>query len=306
MSASSGRSRATPWIQSPPARRADRLYSNVFVPEETRQVLSEAREFCETYLRPQAHRLNTTPESRESFPRKIFEQLARSGLYEIPFPKDVGGRGLTFPMLATMVVLEEIAYFSPGIASALYDAQALLVGQTLMRAGEPLRSRLVPGLVKGEFVGAFATSEPQTSTDLSAAAMQTVAAKVEDGWRINGRKRWITNAVAADFVIVLCRSGESEQSFLLVDTRNNGVTVGELDLKMGNHPQLTSEIHFDNAFAPDEHLIGAPGGSSLAVDVARDAIQVSGAYGFARVIQGANEIQKWIIARRIFSRDLVD
>ncbi|WP_337185248.1 acyl-CoA dehydrogenase family protein [Phenylobacterium sp.] len=402
-----------------PARRADGLYNDVFLPDETRRIRAEARAFVEAQLRPHAFRLNTTPERRDGFPRDIFQAMAKAGLYEIPFPRDVGGRGLEFPTLASMIVLEELAYASAGVASALYDAQVLLVGQTLLRAAEPLRGRILPALVRGELVGSFATSEPGASTDLSPAAMQTVAEKVEGGWRINGRKRWITNAVAADVIVALCRSGEGRQSFLLVETRDNGVVVGDPDLKMGNHPQLTSDVEFRDAFAPDDHLIGAAGGglraalsalmlgrigigavgvglaqaafdqacahmeqrkvfgrelarfqhwqftfadhamaleqarglyqkaaflidrgqsaeveaamaktvgSSLAVDVARDAVQVCGAYGFARVIQGANEprmleaiyrdakigeiyeganeVQRWIVARRIFGREL--
>jgi butyryl-CoA dehydrogenase len=400
-------------------RMADDLYADVFLPDETRLVREQARAFARAELEPRAHALNTTPEHREGFPRDLFEAMARAGLYEIPFAADVGGRGLQFPMLAVMTVLEEIAYYSAGIASALYDAQVLLVGQTLQRASPELRGRFLPKLVRGELVGAFATSEPQASTDLSPGSMLTTATKVEGGWRINGRKRWITNAVAADFIVLLCRSGEREQTLLLVETRDNGVIVGDPDLKMGNHAQLTSDIVFEDAFAPDEHVLGAPGaglraalsalmlgrigigavgvgmaqaafdhacvhmrsrkvfgrelasfqhwqftfaehaqalesaralyqkaayrfdaggtpeleaamakvaGSRLAVDVARDAIQVCGASGFAREIrgenaarpleaiyrdakigeiyEGANEIQKWIIARRIFGRGL--
>ena len=78
----------------------------------------EVRTFCDEVLAPVAHRLNTTPESRDSFPRELFRAMADAGLYRIPFPADVGGRGLEFPTLATLTVLEEIAYYSPGLAEA--------------------------------------------------------------------------------------------------------------------------------------------------------------------------------------------
>lgn len=400
-------------------RRANALYSDVFLPEETKAIRNEARAFADDVLAPMAYELNTAAERRDGFPRALFEQMGTAGLYTIPYPKDVGGRGLEFPTLATLTVAEELGYYSPGAASALYDGQAILCGKTLERAPEPLRSRWLPRLAKGELVGAFATSEPEASTDLSPAAMLTTATKVDGGWRIDGRKRWITNSVAADFILVLCRSSETAQTFLLVDMKQDGVTVGEPDLKMGNHAQLTADVVFEGAFAPDENVIGAPGqglksalaaltlgrmgigaigvgmaqaafdqacahmetrkvfgqelarfqhwqftfadhaialesarglyqkaafrfdkdgaadteaamakvaGSRLAVDLARDAIQVCGAYGFARYVQGAqsglpleaiyrdakigeiyegaNEIQKWIIARKIFGRAL--
>ena len=67
-----------------------------------------------------------------------------------------------FPTLATVTVLEELAYYSRGLASALYDGQAILVGQTLNRAGGDLRMRYLPALVRGEFVGSFATCAGST------------------------------------------------------------------------------------------------------------------------------------------------
>lgn len=400
-------------------RRAEELYSDIFMPAETLAIRKEARQFAEEVVRPIAHELNTTPEARETFPRALFDALAKKGIYEIPYPADVGGRGLEFPTLATLTVLEELAYFSPSAASALYDGQAILCGKTLENAPAHLRDHYLPKLVRGEIVGAFATSEPDASTDLSPAAMQTVATKVDRGWRINGRKRWITNSVAADFILVLCRTGEA-QTFLLADMRQDGISVGEPDLKMGNHAQLTADVVFDNALVAEDHVVGTVGGglkaaltaltlgrmgigaigvamgqaafdhacdhmerrrvfgqelarfqhwqftfadhaialenarslyqkagfrydregradteaamakvagSELAVDVARDAIQVCGAYGFARQIkgsnqqmplesiyrdakigeiyEGANEIQRWIVARKIFGRELV-
>ena len=398
-------------------RRADQLSCDLYLPQETRDIRAEARAFADEVVAPMAYRLNTTPERRDGFPRDLFDEMGRRGLYRIPFPADVGGRGLQFPTLATVTVLEEIAYYSAGAASALYDGQAILCGKTLDRAPAHLRERYLPALVRGEIVGAFATSEPDASTDLSPQTMRTLATKTEGGWLINGRKRWITNSVAADFILVLCRTGDA-QTFLLADMRQPGIVVGEPDLKMGNHAQLTADVVFEDAFVPDDHVVGRVGGglgaalgslvlgrigigavgvgmaqaafdiacqhmetrkvfgrelarfqhwqftfadhalaleaarslyqkaahrldiegradteaamakiagSRLAVDLARDAIQVCGAYGFVRdlkganaqmpleaiyrdskigeIYEGANEIQKWIIARQIFGRD---
>jgi alkylation response protein AidB-like acyl-CoA dehydrogenase len=404
---------ATPWAVR---RRADGLTPDGLLPEEIQAVRKEARAFADDVLRPAAHQLNTTPEARDGFRHDIFQAIARAGLYGIPFPEDVGGRGLAFPTLATLTVLEELGYYSAGVASAMYDAQAILVGKTLDMAGGALRAQYLPRLVRGEFVGAFATSEPDASTDLSVDSIRTLGEKVAGGWKVSGVKRWITNSVAADHIVLLCRTGD-QLSLLLADMRAPGVTVSEPDLKMGNHPQLTADIRFDGLFVPDDHVLGAPGdglrsalgslalgrmgigavgvamaqrafdvaadytsrrtvygrpiaghqfwqfrfaehaleleaarslyqkaglafdigqdtavlaamaklkGSALAVDLARDAIQACGGYGFARqlggtgetwpleaiyrdakigeIYEGANEIQKWIIARKIFGR----
>nr|WP_206379206.1 acyl-CoA dehydrogenase family protein [Sphingobium yanoikuyae] len=162
-------------------RRADSLYSDIWMPDETVRIRKEARAFADDVLRPMAYALNTTAERRDGVPRAAFEAIGAAGLYTIPFSADVGGRGLEFPTLATMTVAEELGYYAPGTASALYDGQAILCGKTLERAPEPLRSRYLPRLARGELVGAFATSEPDASTDLSPAMMRTIATKVEGG-----------------------------------------------------------------------------------------------------------------------------
>ena len=399
-------------------RKSEILGSDLLLPAETIEVRREARAFADRVLRPIAHELNTSPERPDGFRHDVFRAMAQAGLYSIPYPRDVGGRGLEFPTLATLAVIEELAYYSAGIASALYDAQAILVGKTLEMAQPALRAAYLPRLIRGEFVASFATSEPGASTDLSPKSIQTVARPVAGGWLLKGRKRWITNAPAADLIVVLCRSGNG-LSLFLADLHHPGVKVLSPDLKMGNNPQLTADVILDDVFVAEDHVIIAEGsglraalgalvlgrmgigavgvglaqraldvvtaytaqrtvygkpigsfqhwqfrfaehaleieaarslyqkasqvtdrggdagvlaamakvkGSSVAVDVARDAIQACGGYGFARYVQGseepwpleaiyrdakigeiyegANEVQKWIIARKLYGREL--
>jgi alkylation response protein AidB-like acyl-CoA dehydrogenase len=403
---------------STPARKADSLFNDFLLPPETVRIRKEVRQFCDDVIRPAAHRLNTTPEAKDSFARAEFDAMARAGLYRIPYPADVGGLGLEFPTLATATVLEELGYYSPSLASALYDGQAILVGKTLERAPAHLRKHYLPRLIKGDFVGCFATSEPEASTDLSAASIRTIAERVPGGYRINGKKRWITNSPAGDFILVLCRTGDG-LTMLLADMHDPGVGVSAPDQKMGNHVQLTADVSFRDVFVAEDHVVGNEGGglrtaigalvlgrmgigaigvamaqsafdfasdymckrkvfgqelarfqhwqfrfaehalqiemarnlyqkaamrydkdgeanveaamakiagSRLACDVARDAIQVCGAYGFVKTLsgtgatyplesiyrdskigeiyEGANEIQAWVIARQIFGRDM--
>lgn len=399
-------------------RRSERYAPDYFLPEESTSVRKLARQFADDVLRPIAHELNCTPEHRDGFRHDVFDAIARAGLYQVPFAKDVGGLGLEFPTLGSAIVLEELGYYSPGVASAMYDGQAILVGSTLDRVGGEIRETWLPKLIQGEFVGAFATSEPMTSTDLSVQATQTVAARVDGGWKINGIKRWITNSVAADVLLVLCRTDAAMTAFL-VDMNSDLISVSDPDKKLGNHAQLTADISLTNVFVPDSAVLGQVGkglttmlaalslgrigigavgigmaqraldiashyiserhvfgqpiarfqhwqftfadhvtelestrtlvhkaaiiydkmgkpepyaamakvkGSELAVDVARDAIQACGGYGFARhisgdnqawpleaiyrdskigeIYEGANEVQRWVIARSFFGREI--
>ncbi len=399
-------------------RYADDIFSDIWLPGEVLEIRKEAREFASRELKPISHELNTTVESRDGFRHDVLQAIARAGLYEIPFSTDVGGRGLRYPVLATLTTMEELGYYAPGAASALYDGQAILCGQTLNNASESIRQEFLPKLIRGEIVCCFATSEPETSTDLSAKVMKTTAKRVEGGYVVNGQKRWITNSVAGDIVLLLCKT-ENSLTMLLVDMHDKGISVSDPDLKMGNHAQLTADIEFSDVFVPEENRIGEEGeglgvalsaltvgrvgiaalgvgmaqrafdysadyiskrmvfgepiasfqhwqfkyadhamaiesarnlyqkaamnhdvgnssqslmamakvvGSEVAVDMARDAIQACGGYGFARrmseegidwpleaiyrdskigeIYEGANEVQRWAIAREIFGRPI--
>ncbi len=398
-------------------RYADALYDDIWIPQETRDVREQVRRFGEEYVRPVAHRLNNTPESVAAFPRELVNDMAAAGLFRIPFSDEYGGAGLKYPTLATMVMLEEIAYLSSGLAAAMLDVQLILFGHTLEHAPAEIQSRLFPAMMSGEIIGAFATSEPAASTDLSVRALRTTARRVDGGYELVGQKRWITNSPVADYLFVLVKLDDA-LTMLLVDMNSEGVHVGEPDRKMGNHCQLTADIVFDKVFIPEENLVGKEGqglkaaltsltlgragigacgvgmaqaafdyavdymqerqvfgkplsdmqhwqyrfadyatrlesarnlyvkaalaqdegrssvqqqcsmaklvGSSLAGDLARDAIQVCGGYGFVKelsntgqqypleaiyrdskigeIYEGANEVQQLIIARQIFGR----
>lgn len=89
--------------------------------------------------------------------------------------------------------------------------------------------------------------------------MQTVASANAGGYVINGRKRFITNAPVADFVVLLCVD-DGRMTEIVVDLDTPGVRVGAPDQKMGNHGQLTADITFDNVRVPIENVVGKPGG----------------------------------------------
>lgn len=401
-----------------PARTQDHMWHDVWLPAETISLRAEARTAVERHVTPVAREIGERAESADSFPWEPFRGLAADGMFGVPFEKELG-RGLEFPMLGTCTVTEEIAYHSSSMAG-VYDGQCILVPQALSFARPEVRQRLVPKLVSGEEAFAFATSEPDASSDLRPETLRTVATAADGGYIVNGRKRWITNSIVGSWVTALC-AFEDRTVMLLIDLKNSpGLRVGAPDLKMGHRGQLTSDIVFDDVFVPAENLLGQEGrgltvalsclvrgrigigaagagvaqaaldlavqrlrqrelfgrpmgamqhwqfklaeratevecarslyqkaaylldtghpnaepeaamakayGTRLAVDMARDAIQVHGALGFVRevsesgesvrleelyrdskvleIFEGANELQQWIVARQLIGRDV--
>lgn len=399
-------------------RTQDRMWHDLGIPEEIVALRAELRDSVPEKLAPYAREIGQREESADSFPWKAFCGLADAGTFAIPFDSTFG-RGLAHPLLGTCTATEEIAYHSSSMAG-VYDGQCILVPKALSFASAELQARLIPRLITGELVFSFATTEPDASSDLSVDSLRTEAADDGDHFVVNGRKRWITNSVVADWVTVLCRSGDS-MTMLAVDLKNSaGIRVGKPDLKMGHRGQLTADIVFDDVRVPKENVLGRPGkglsvalacltygrigiaaagvgvaqaaldlavarlrsrhlfgkplgamqhwqyrlaeratelecartlyqkaalrvdggerapepeaamakafATRLAVDLARDAIQVYGGYGFARevsetgetfrleelyrdakileIFEGANEIQQWLVARQLIGRDV--
>ncbi|MES2257994.1 MAG: acyl-CoA dehydrogenase family protein [Pseudomonadota bacterium] len=243
--------------QRSPLRQQNLLYHDLMTPEEVLQVRAEVRHFCETHVAPAAWEIGHRAEAVEHFPRELFAQMARAGLFRIPFAADIGGRGLKHAATATAVMIEELAYYSNSVA-AIVDVHCILAGHALKHASAALQQRYLAPLLEGSKIGSFATTEPDASTDLSVQGMQTVARFDGEQFIVNGRKRFITNAPVADFVVLLCVDGD-RMTELVIDLDAPGVTVGAPDQKLGNNGQLTSDIRFDNVQVPLDRVVGERG-----------------------------------------------
>ncbi|MUL47303.1 acyl-CoA dehydrogenase [Mycobacterium sp. CBMA293] len=280
-------------------RTADRMWHDVFLPDDVQHVRAMARDAVATHLAPVARDIAQREESVDSFPWSAFKGLAGAGCFAVPFERPFGA-GLEHPMLATCIVTEEIAYESSSLAG-VYDGQCILNARALSFAQPHIRERVLPGLISGDAVFAFATTEPDASSDLTPTALTTVATRTADGFIVNGRKRWITNSIVADWVCVLCRDGDTDQAtMLLIDMHSAGIQVGEPDLKMGHRGQITADIVFDNVSVPADHALGEPG-RGLATALASLA---AGRLGIAAAGVGVAQIALDLAVARLRSREL--
>lgn len=238
-------------------RHQPRLYHDLITPQETVAIREEVRRFADEHVQPAAWEIGHREESVENFPRELFKKMADDGLFRIPFAAEVGGRGLKHPATATAVLIEELAYHSNSVA-AIVDVHCILAGHALEHASPELQKRYLEPLLAGKRIGSFATTEPEASTDLDVKVMQTHAVGGDGGFVINGRKRFITNAPVADFVVLLC-TDEGRMTSVVVDLDAPGVRVGPPDRKLGNHGQLTADIYFENVQVPAGNVVGVRG-----------------------------------------------
>ncbi len=198
-------------------------------------------------------------------PRSIVAAMRDFGLLGGLLPEEDGGFGLTMTTYGMLVT--EVARVWPslrGMLSVSNLAASVLAG----RGGPVLKEKYLPRLLRGEAISCFALSEPGIGSD--AANVQTRAERTDRGWRIHGRKLYITNGPICDLGIVFVNTplegGGRGVSCLVFESGMPGFSCSPLG-KMGMHSCPLGELLFDGVEVPAENLVGTAGsGFAIAKD----------------------------------------
>jgi acyl-CoA dehydrogenase len=194
-------------------------------------------------------------------PAELIRIARDMGLYGFAIPEQHGGLGLSMHQEARLVM--ELGYTTPAFRS-LFGTNNGIAGHVLMEGGtDEQRKTFLPRLASGEWTASFALTEDEAGSD--PAGLRTSASRTDDGFTLNGSKRYITNAPIADVFMVFARHGERPRasrdiSAFLVPRDTPGLTVGPKDRKMGQHGAWTAEVYLDDVRVPAEALIGGPNG----------------------------------------------
>lgn len=190
-------------------------------------------------------------------PAPVIAAMREYGLLGGLLPEAVGGFDLSMTTYGTLIA--EVARVWPSLRSITSTSN--LAASVIADAGSPLvKERFLPRVLAGEAVASFALSEPNIGSD--AANVETKAEAVDGGWRISGRKLYISNGPICEVGVVFARTalkdGGHGVSCLLFESAATGFTCTDLP-KMGMHSCPLGELLFDGVVVPAEHLIGAPG-----------------------------------------------
>ena len=215
---------------------------------EQKQVREAFARFADERIAPQAAALDAAHE----FPRQLFGELGRLGLFAMRYPEDVGGSGTGLAEFC--LALEEIARGSLSVAGCA-AMQSLMGTKFLHMLGNAdILERLFKPALRGEKIGAICMTEPNAGSDLEGIA--THARKVPGGYALNGQKTWVTSAPVADFFTVFAKAGEEKKlTIFLVERSFKGLHIGRAIEKMGVWALPTSELSFDDCFVPDSHRL---------------------------------------------------
>ncbi len=223
--------------------------------EEQEMMRKMVRDFAETEIAPYL----SSMDEEDRFPREVIAKMAELGLMGIPIPERWGGVGADY--LSYILALEEISRVSATVGVILAVHTSVGTIPILMYGSDQQKEKYVTRLAKGEYLGAFALTEPQAGSDAS--QIRTQARKVGNQYILNGSKMFITNAGEADvyvtFAITDPSKGRKGISAFIVDKETPGFRVGKKEKKMGLGGSNTCELIFEEAVVPEENLLGSEG-----------------------------------------------
>ena len=203
-------------------------------------------------------------EEKSSVPEKVLKKIKDIGLFSISIPKEYGGKEFTMEeqVLLTFEFTQASAVFR-----SIFSTTIGLCSQALLDYGtKQQKDSYLPGMARGDVVGAFALTEPEAGSD--AGSLKTTALKKGSGYIINGHKKYITNASFADVFLVMARtdpqskSGEGVSAFL-VDSKKQGIEISLPAKLLGQKGASACEIIFNDVFVSVDDLGGFWSSSEL-------------------------------------------
>lgn len=195
-----------------------------------------------------------------AYPFALWDKFTEAGFHGVGIPEEFGGQG--GDVLMQMLLARELARSLGGLAW-IWGITSFAGSKSIgLYGSEEQKKKFLPLIATGQLKAAIAFTEPAGGTDLLG-AMTTTAERVDGGWKINGEKIWSSSAHVADYLLVIARSDKAAEkkhqglTLFWVPTKTAGVKITPL-AKLGMRSMGSCSIHFEDAFVPDELVLGEP------------------------------------------------
>ena len=270
--------------------------------EEETFFFSTVRQFALEKIAPHVRQMDAD----QQFAPGLVQQLFELGLMGIEVPERFGGAEGTF--FDAALAIEAISTVDPAVA-VLVDVHNTLVVNALRRWASPAQMQQWLPRLATDTVGAYALSEAGSGSD--AFGLQTRAEKFEDGYRLNGRKLWISNAREAGLFITFATldpaAGYKGITAFLVEKDTPGFTIGHKEDKLGIRASSTCELVFEDCFVSAESLLGEPGkGYKIAIETLNEGRIGIGAQMLGLAEGAWGHAAKYAKERRQFGKPIAE
>jgi hypothetical protein len=223
--------------------------------DEQEQLRKEIRDFAAREIAPNVMRWDEASE----FPHEVVKKLGEMGLMGVIFPVELGGAGLGYVDYALAV--EELSAVDGSIGIIVASHNSLCSNHIFVAGNEAQKSKYIPLLASGKWLGAWGLTEPGSGSDAGSA--RTSAVRKGDRWVLNGNKTFITNGHYADISVIIAVTDKSQGtrglSAFVVEKGTPGFRPGKKENKLGLRASDTSELIFEDCEIPAENLLGKEG-----------------------------------------------
>jgi acyl-CoA dehydrogenase len=222
---------------------------------EVRQLCDQIRRFIRAEVDPRSREI----EESDAVPEDLIEKARELGLFGLTIPEEYGGIGLD--LAGKCAVEEEMGKTNYGFATLIGNHTGISTAGIVALGNADQKRKYLPRMATGEWIGAFALTEPQAGSD--PAGLRTRAVRKGDRYVLDGEKIYITNAGLANVFTVMAvtdpAKGIKGISAFIVERDFKGFSIGRNELKMGMHGCTTAPLAFEECEVPAENLLGGEG-----------------------------------------------
>jgi alkylation response protein AidB-like acyl-CoA dehydrogenase len=271
--------------------------------EEQEHLQREIRAFAAREIAPNIMKWDEASE----FPLATIKELGKLGLLGVIFPPEYGGAGLGYVDYA--LAIEELSAVDGSLGITVAAHNSLGTNHIFLAGNELQRRRYIPLLASGEWLAAWALTEPGSGSDASSA--RTTAVKKGDRYVLNGNKTFITNGHYADVAVAIAVTDKSKGthglSAFIVEKGTKGFRPGKKENKLGLRASDTSELIFEDCEIPEENLLGQEGEGFVDAMRVLDGGRISIAAMAVGIARGALDAAlRYVKERRQFGKAIAE
>jgi glutaryl-CoA dehydrogenase len=266
--------------------------------EEERMIRDSARAYAQEKLAPRIREAY----AREITDRAIFDEMGALGLLGATLPEQYGGVGASY--VSYGLVAREIERVDSGYRSMMSVQSSLVMFPIHAYGSDEQRTKWLPRLATGEWIGCFGLTEPEAGSDPG--GMLTRAEKIDGGYRLSGEKIWITNSPIADVFVIWAKSDAHDGKIrgFVLEKGMKGLSAPKIEEKLSLRASITGGIVMENVEVPEANLLPDAQGLSGPFGCLNRA-----RYGIAWGVMGAAEdcwhrARQYTLDRRQFGRPL--
>ncbi|HWO75232.1 MAG TPA: acyl-CoA dehydrogenase family protein [Bacillus sp. (in: firmicutes)] len=217
------------------------------------------RKTVRDFVQEEVEKVAMEIEENDEIPERIVNMSKDLGLFGLGIPEEYGGLGLD--MVGKCAIYEELGKTHNGFTTLIGAHTGIGTVGIVELGTEEQKRKYLPKMASGEWIGAFALTEPSAGSN--AANLKTRAVKKGDRYIINGSKHYITNAVVGNVFTVMAvtdpEKGAKGITSFIVEKDFPGFKLGTVERKMGLRGSHSAELFFEDLEVPAENVLGEEG-----------------------------------------------